>query len=234
MGTKMTEAEYATPEGQKAARRALFWHDHGFLRTFLDNSHQISDKMWRSFQPSPRHLEKWKERGIRTIINLRGRLHEDRQQGYYFLEEDVCNQLGLNFIPYQAFSRESPSAEFVTGIEKLFDEIEYPAMMHCKSGADRAGIASVFYLFFHEGKPLDEAMEQLSHRYGHFRQGKTGILDYFFDLYRERAAADGVEPNPTHLLEWVNSSDYDHKKIKQDFKPTPLGSLLTEKILRRE
>ncbi|MGV6800334.1 MAG: fused DSP-PTPase phosphatase/NAD kinase-like protein [bacterium] len=233
MAIMMTEEEYHTPKGRRDARRSLFWHDHGFLRVVFDNSYQISDKMWRTFQPSPEHLKKWKQRGIRTVINLRGRRHEEKQDGLYFLEEETCATLGMNFIPFQAFSREAPSRDFIVGIDQLFNEIEYPALMHCKSGADRAGVASTLYQFLHAKKPLDEALEQLSFKYGHVKQGKTGIIDYFFDLYKKAADEEGVPPSREHLLEFVNG-DYDHKKIKQDFKPTPIGSLLTEIILRRE
>ena len=47
------------------------------------------------------------------------------------------------------------------GAKRLFDEIEYPAMMHCKSGADRAGVMSVLYMHFRQKKPISEALRQL-------------------------------------------------------------------------
>ena len=37
---------------------------------------------------------------------------------------------------------------------------------------------SVLYLYFHERRPLAEALEQLTFKYGHVRQGKTGVIDY--------------------------------------------------------
>ena len=52
----MTREEFATPEGRKRAWRNLFLGDHGFLRKIYDNSHQISDKVWRTYQPSPERL----------------------------------------------------------------------------------------------------------------------------------------------------------------------------------
>ncbi len=35
----------------------------------------------------------------------------------------------------------------------LFDRIEYPALFHCKSGADRVGLMAALYLFFKEASP---------------------------------------------------------------------------------
>ena len=67
-------------------------------------------------------------------------------------------------------------------------------LMHCKSGADRAGLMSVLYRFLHEGVPLKEAKKELSLKYGHIRQAHTGILDYFFETLPrgQRRAADAV------------------------------------------
>ncbi|MEM6649652.1 MAG: hypothetical protein AAF603_05320, partial [Pseudomonadota bacterium] len=140
---------------------------------------------------------------------------------------------GLDFYNFRAFSREAPKVRFILEIKELFDKIQYPAMMHCKSGADRAGLASTLYLFLKEERPLEEALDQLSYRYGHVKSGKTGVLDHFFDTYKKAATTDGVTPNRAHFLNWAEN-DYDQAAVQQSFTPGKLGSLLTEVILRRE
>lgn len=231
MTDRITRGEFATPKGRKRAWRELMIGDHGALRKLYDNTHEIAPgKMWRTYQPSPADLERWRDRGVRTVINLRG----DKPSGFYFLEEEACEKLGLRLVTFRVFSREAPSPEILHGAKALFEEIEYPAIMHCKSGADRAGLMSTLFLFFHEGVPLDEAMEQLSFKYGHVRQGKTGVIDYAFDLYKAYAAKAGKPlASPDDFLEWVDS-DYDHVRAKAEFKATGWGELLTEQILRRE
>ena len=113
---------------------------------------------------------------------------------------------------------------------EMFRTIRYPALMHCKSGADRAGLMSVLYAHLHLGQPLREALkEQLGLRTLHIRQGKTGVLDYMFERY----VTDG-EPRGQTLLEWVNSDVYDHDTLRRDFDAGVVGSLLTETLLRRE
>ncbi len=64
--------------------------------------------------------------------------------------------------------------------------------MHCKSGADRAGIMSVLYRHYRLGLPIEEALEQLSFKYLHIKQGKTGVLDYTFERYLTDAAPRGL------------------------------------------
>lgn len=231
MADRVTRSEFATPNGRKRAWRELMIGDHGFLRKVYNNTHEIAPgKMWRTYQPSPADLKKWQAKGVRTVINLRG----DKPSGFYFLEEEACEKLGLDLVSFRVFSRDAPSPAILHGAKELFEKIEYPAIMHCKSGADRAGLMATLYLFFHEGMPLDKALEQLSFKYGHVRQGKTGVIDYAFNLYMIHAEERGKSlASIEDFLEWVDR-DYDNVRVKADFKGTNLGNLLTEKILRRE
>jgi len=177
--------------------------------------------------------QQWAGRGLKTIINLRGLRNNVRQPGFWHLEEEACREAGIEFINHRAYSREAPKPEFITEIDAIFRRIQYPALMHCKSRADRAGLGSFLYLFLKEEQPLDDAMKQLSLRYGHVRSGKTGVLDHFVDTYREVAKRDGVTPNRGHFLAWV-TTEYDRDAVKASFQPQALGTFLTDTLLRRE
>jgi protein tyrosine/serine phosphatase len=101
--------------------------------------------------------------------------------------------------------------------------------MHCKSGADRAGIMSVFYRHFHLGEPIREAMSELGLRTLHVKQGKTGVLDYVFEVY----LLEG-EPKGLSFTQWVESDAYDPVAMKADFRAKWWGTLLTDRLARRE
>jgi len=206
--------------------------DHGFLRKFYDNSHEVvSGKLWRSYQPSPAKLADWKLRGIKTIINLRG----DKPSGPLFLEQEACDKFGLKLVTLRAWSREAPPKKFLHAARKLFEDIEYPALIHCKSGADRAGLMAALFLFFHEGKPLNEALDQLSFRYGHIKQGKTGVIDAAFDAYIAHASANDIALDDVDaFFTWVDSDAYDPAQLKRDFHAALWGRILSDVILRRE
>ncbi|MBI1366303.1 MAG: protein tyrosine phosphatase [Alphaproteobacteria bacterium] len=231
MARPFTREEFQTPAGRRRAWRALMLGDHGVLRLFYDNTHEVSaGKLWRSYQPSPARLARWKARGVRTIVNLRG----DNPSGQYLLEEEACAKLGLRLVAFQVFSREPPSKEILYGARRLFEEIDYPAVMHCKSGADRAGLMSTLFLFLREGKPLDDAIGQLSFRYGHVRAGKTGVIDKFFDDYLAYAAAKGLDLSSADaFFDWVDR-EYDPETTKKTFLATWWGNLLVDRILNRE
>lgn len=222
---KHVAADLTTPAGRLRARRELIWGDHGFLRARFSNLHQISPEMWRSNQPSPRQIaDHARERGIRTIINLRG----VSTRGYYLLEKEACEANGIELVDFQVYSRDTPTVETILAARDLFESLTYPGLMHCKSGADRAGIMSVLYMHFRQGLPIAEAMEQLSLKYLHVKQGKTGMLDYFFNTYLQFNAE-----TPKPFLDWVRE-DYDRLEVKASFLETFQSRLNIDRVLRRE
>ncbi len=229
--TALTREEFATSEGRRRAWRELMWSDHGWIRTLRRNEHRIAPAMRRAQQPTPNDVARWAQGGVKTVVNLRG----DKPSGFYFLEEEACRKHGLKLVTFRVFSREAPSKEVLRGARALFAEIEYPAVMHCKSGSDRVGLMAALYLFFHEGLPLDRALRQLSFRYGHLRAGKTGVIDAAFGRYLAHAGERRIDLSSVdEFFRWVDSPAYDPVRIKADYMGSWWGNLLTERILRRE
>jgi protein tyrosine/serine phosphatase len=220
----MSEFDLTTSSGRAAASFDAMWRDHSFLRVWWQNAHWISDEMVRTNQPWPFQIRRWRQRGIRTIVNLRGGFGTSFHQ----LEKQACEDAGLALVNFTVTSRGAPTRDQIHGAKALFESIAYPALMHCKSGADRAGLMSVLYLHFRKGEPIDKALRMLSWRYGHIRQGKTGVLDYFFERY----LADGA-PKGQSLLEWVDKA-YDPKILRNEFHSQWWANVLVDKILRRE
>lgn len=231
MARELTREEFATPGGRKRAAREFLFADHAIIRACYDNTHEIAPGVFRSFQPSPGRLEQGAKRGIRTVVNLRG----TKPSAALFLEEEACARLGLALVNFRVFSREAPSKEVIVGARDLFDRIAYPALFHCKSGADRVGVIATLYLFLKAKRPLDEALRQLSLRYGHVKHGKTGVIDAAFDRYLDYARANNVAlDDRAAFLEWINSPAYDPAAIKRAFMGSWWGNFLTERVLRRE
>ena len=223
--------EFRSTAGRRRAWRGLMLGDHGLLRKLYDNTHEVTPgKLWRSYQPSPKNIKDWKARGIKTVINLRG----PKPSAALFLEQEACAEHNVRLINFRVYSREAPSPEILRGARNLFNEIEYPALIHCKSGADRAGLMATLFLFLHERQPLDVALEQLSFKYGHVKHGKTGVIDAAFAEYLAYAAAHGIALNDLSAFFTWADQHYDYKRTKAKFKPTPLGTLISDILLRRE
>ncbi|MFQ6548676.1 tyrosine-protein phosphatase [Aestuariibius sp. 2305UL40-4] len=206
---KMSAEEYATPEGKRLAA----WHDNLFdqkyLRHHWTNFFQVAPGVYRSNHPTPARIAQYKELGIKTILNLRGR----EKRGHYHEERAACAAAGIEMVDARLYARKPARQEELLTVIHHLRTLPKPFLLHCKSGADRAGFASALYLMAVEGRPVEEARRQLGLRYIHIRQTKTGILDHILDLYAAREGEMGIE-------EWIRT-EYDRDAIQASFDALP-------------
>ncbi len=87
---------------------------------------------------------------------------------------------------------------------------------------------AVLYMHFRQGQPIEQAREQLSFKYLHIREGKTGILDFFFETYLKEGTPKGLS-----FVDWV-ANDYDRTAFKAEFLRTWKQKLNLDQLLRRE
>jgi len=198
--------------------------DHGVFRLAYLNLHRVTPQFWRSAQPAPGDIGRLAAAGLRTVVNLRG----GREHGSWPLEREACATHGIALVDFVVRSRGAPERDTVLAAAELFAGLTYPALVHCKSGADRAGFMAALFLLIHENRPLDEALAQLDLRYGHFRFAKTGILDAFFERYGAEGEAKGLT-----FLDWVRDV-YDPEALARDFKPHAFSDFVVDRLLKRE
>ncbi len=220
----MTFHDLSSPKHYRNAYLNMYLTDHGFIRVFFQNKHKITENAWRSNQPTPKQLSAWKEYGIKTILNLRGK----NGYGSYVLEKEACKKLNLTLIDFRVKSRDMPEKKVIYDAQYLFESIEYPFLMHCKSGADRTGIIGTLFKILKENQTVENAIEQLSFKYLHVKQGKTGMIDFFFETALKAKANTAKE-----FLNWVKN-DYDPKQLKSQFMSQWWANILVDKILNRE
>ena len=211
-------------ENRLGAWRDSLFVDHAVFRLMWTNwAEVIPGRLYRSNHPTPARLAAAARRyGLRTLINLRGH----RQCGSDALSRDAATRLGLVHIDMAFESRGAPHRDRILRFHYIWQNLATPALMHCKSGADRAGLASGLAIMF-EGGSAAEAGAQLGWRYGHFSRSRTGILDAFFRLYEVQA--EGKLP----FLEWV-TREYDEHALKRNFQASRTSSFLNDQLLRRE
>jgi protein tyrosine/serine phosphatase len=198
--------------------------DHAVFRVLWDNwAEVIPDKLYRSNHPTPARLNAAARRyGLKTLINLRGH----RQCGSDALSRDAAARLGLTHIDMAFESRGAPHRDRILRFADLYATLQTPALMHCKSGADRAGLAAGLAILL-EGGTAAQALAQLSWRFGHFNRSRTGILDAFFIKFA--TDAEGRVP----FLTWVRDT-YDEAALRRSFTAGGLSSFVTDQVLRRE
>jgi protein tyrosine phosphatase (PTP) superfamily phosphohydrolase (DUF442 family) len=212
-----------TRQDRLAAWADMLFRDHGLARLVYLNRHRVAPGVWRAGQPSPGQIRSFARRGGRTVVSLRA----GRGFGSLPLEIEACREAGLDFHSLPLRTHALPSAEELRAAARLFREMELPALLHCKSGADRAGFAAALYLILAENRPVAEARRQLSLRFGHRGWGRAGVFHAFFDAYERDTAG-----RPMALLDWAGAL-YDPTAIAAGFRPKPFRGWLAEK-LRRE
>lgn len=199
--------DLSTPENRRRANIYNLWFDHAVLRTLWTNFWEIAPGVYRSNQPTHKRFAAMKANGIKSVLNLRGSFGA----AHYLVEEESCRDLGLNLTSINLQARHAPPGEEILAMVRAFREIEKPFVMHCKSGADRAGFAAALYLLVIEGRPMPEARRQLGLKYLHLRFSKTGVLDHILDVYEARNARD-----PIGFEDWVRA-EYEFVAMQNDY-----------------
>ena len=188
-----------TLRGRAGAYLELYFWDHGILRIFWTNLHEIAPGVWRSNHPSPFRVRRLARKGFRSVLTLR----RNHNTGAYLLEAEACRKTGLvlhnGWLPGGKLLPRKDLLELVNS----FRTIERPLLIHCKSGIDRTGLASFLYLLAETDTPPEIARRQLSFDYLHLKHGRHGILDVMADSYLEAFRKTGIG-----LRDWI-ATEYD-------------------------
>ncbi len=209
--------------------RALAWADsllvdHAILRVAWANFGIVAPgRLYRSNHPTPWRLASLARRhGLRTVINLRGRCGN----GSDALSRAEAARLGLRFVDAALSSGRPPRREQVLVLAEALLGAPEPMLVHCKSGADRAGFAAAVFLILH-GHRVAEARRQLSLRFGHWRRSRAGVLDAFLERFAREAEGR------RDFLAWVRD-EYDAAALGREFRSSHFADFITRRVLVRE
>jgi hypothetical protein len=218
------KGDLSTPSGRAVAWIDSLFVDHAVFRLVWSNLEPVvPGKIYRCNHPTPGRLRRMAARlRLRTLINLRGRT----QSGSDALSREAARELGLMFHDIAFESRGAPQRDRIMRLHDIYTSMPTPAIMHCKSGADRAGLAAGLMVLFEGGTSAD-ALRHLSWRFGHIKQAKTGVLDAFFLRYQR----DGE--GRKSFLEWVRE-DYDPDALQREFHANGLASFINDWVLAHE
>ncbi len=141
----------------------------GYLYTlqYKGNVHAVvAGQAYRSNQPDPARIASLQKLyGIKTIINLRG-----AEPGSKWYDEEIAaaETLGINHVNFGMSSRRALDLAQTRELIALMQNAEKPVLIHCKSGADRTGLAAALYVAAIAKDSERKAERQLSIAYGHF------------------------------------------------------------------
>ena len=112
----------------------------------------VADGLYRGGQPTAGGFQFLKEKGIKTIINLRA---EDNR------ESEMVQALGMNYIQIPVDEvwpwSQLPQAAVAKYFELVNNPANYPIFFHCRRGADRTGTFAAMYRMAVQGWNAEDA-----------------------------------------------------------------------------
>jgi protein tyrosine/serine phosphatase len=171
--------------GLLAASIGGYW---GILQ-YQGNLHAVSEGvLYRSAQLSKTET-RWavREYAIKSVLNLRG---AHAGQSWYDDEIAAAGELGLAHFDYPLSAKRFVTSQQIEEVLVIVRKAPKPLLIHCKSGADRAGLVAALYRFAETGASAAEADRELSLVYGHFPYltSRSGAMDDSFWAFVHRTA----------------------------------------------
>jgi len=171
--------------GLMAASIGGYW---GFLQ-YQGNLHAVSEGvLYRSAQLN-KNETRWavREYAIKSVLNLRG---ANAGSPWYDDEIAAAGELGLAHFDYPLSAKRFVTSQQIAEILDIVRKAPKPLLIHCKSGADRAGLVAALYRFSETGASAVEADRELSLVYGHFPYltSRSGAMDDSFWAFVHRTA----------------------------------------------
>jgi uncharacterized protein (TIGR01244 family) len=147
----------------------------------LSNFYKVSDRLYRSAQPTREGMRKLKELGIKTVVNLRS-FHSDRRK------------LGNAALAYEHIYMKAwhpEEKEIVRFLRLVSNETNGPVLVHCQHGADRTGTMCAVYRVAVQGWTKEEALKEMREGGYNFHVIWRNLITWFnkLDIERVRKAA---------------------------------------------
>lgn len=155
----------------------------------LSNFYKVSDRLYRSAQPSREGLSKLKEFGIKTVVNLRS-FHSDRKK------------LGNAALAYEHLYMKAwhpEEKEVIRFLRLVNDESRGPVLVHCQHGADRTGLMCAVYRVAVQGWTKEDALKEMKDGGYNYHSIWRNIPSWFnkLDIDKVRKAVGITPPKPT-------------------------------------
>lgn len=161
----------------------------------------IKGQVYRSAQLSaPMFIRIYERDHIKTIINLRGK---NPSFAAYQNEIALSQQLNLQHYDVRLPSTKLPSVDNFHKLIYLLEHAQKPILLHCKSGADRSGLASAIALELNGEKSLSTIEHQFSLAY--FVTSSQSIGKLVFHDYEIWLKQHHYKNNKKHFLTWAYS-----------------------------
>jgi protein tyrosine/serine phosphatase len=124
---------------------------------------RVTERLYRSDQPSLDELKTLADLGIDTIVNLR-REHQD----LVVAQRQRASELGLRFFNFPFYGIFGAPTGFLDAILETITAPEHgTVLVHCKNGIDRTSLVVGLHRVLFEGWPVEATWQHEFVTYGH-------------------------------------------------------------------
>ncbi len=174
-------------------RRPWFEHNFGVVDAGL---------AMRSAQPT-NQLGDWSRRyRLKSVLNLRGGGAGD---WWYGNEIKCAREAGIAYYDLPLSATRRPTRRELLQLIDLLDRCGYPLLIHCKSGADRTGLASALYRMVRRAEPPESALTSFSIEFGHVPLFGTEHLHEPLQEYAAWLKNAGLAHSASRFRGWVRN-----------------------------
>lgn len=158
--------------------------------TGIHNFGKINEQYYRGSQPSPQHLAKLKELGVKTVIDLR-KDNLAEASGW-------VRAAGMQYINIPLTTKRAATEDQTTYFLKLVnDPANWPVYVHCKGGRHRTGEMTAIYRITKDRWTADQAYEEMK-KYD-FKDSifyPRSLKKYVFSYYERFTSSDATKAQP--------------------------------------
>jgi protein tyrosine phosphatase (PTP) superfamily phosphohydrolase (DUF442 family) len=174
--------------GEPVTNRPASWAQPVVLEG-VPNFHHVSPELYRSAQPTAEGMRNLKQKGIKTVVNLRS-FNSDR---------DELGKTGLRYEHITMKAWHPERKEIVRFLQIVTDPNQTPVLVHCQHGADRTGTMSALYRIAVQGWTKEEAIREMTGGGFGFHEVWQNLPSWIADLDIESIKRDagiktGSEP----------------------------------------
>ncbi len=156
----------------------------------------------RSAQPTTQ-LADWARRyQLKSVVNLRGGGPGD---WWYGNEIKSAKESGIAYYDLPLSATRRPTRRELLQLIDLLETCSYPLLIHCKSGADRTGLASALYRMVRRGEPPETALNSFSIEFGHIPLFGTEHLHEPLQEYAAWLKSSGKTHSADLFRTWVRN-----------------------------
>jgi protein tyrosine phosphatase (PTP) superfamily phosphohydrolase (DUF442 family) len=192
--------------GSLAALACLAGMGWEFRRPLFHGNLGVVDpgQVIRSAQPTTELPRLIREYHLGSILNLRGGSPAD---WWYEAEVKTATENSVTYYDLPMSATRRPTRRELLTLIDLLERCVYPLLIHCKSGADRTGLATAIYRMVRMGESPDRAVQAFSLEFYHIPLGGTEHLHEPLDEYAAWLRSNNLSHTPDRFRAWIKN-DY--------------------------